>query len=146
MPLLDLPEDVLSLILLNLKADDYLAFTRTSRDAYATYRQAPLYWRNAAATTFRLPISPLLSADGARWYWLYKKLKTQTRLYTWGQGLKGNLGMGRGLRPSPRAFRGHHLPHGPPRHMTFQRTSSSWPTEAHVPDEVGVIADLQCGG
>jgi len=26
------------------------------------------------------------------------------------------------------------------------RTSSAWPTEVHVPDEVGVIADLQCGG
>ena len=111
--------------------------------------QESTYWRTLTASTFRLPISPLLAADGPRWYWLYRKLSTQTRLYTWGQGLKGNLGQGRGLRAPPRGpirgIRGHHLQHAPPR-VTFQRTSSDWPTEAHVPDEVGVIADLQCGG
>ena len=149
MNLLDLPEEVLSLILLHVPPQDYLRVCRTSKQAYSMLRQESTYWRSLTATIFRLPISPLLAADGPRWYWLYRKLSTQTRLYTWGQGLKGNLGQGRGLRAPPRGpirgIRGHHPPHAPPR-VTFQRTSSDWPTEAHVPDEVGVIADLQCGG
>ncbi|RMZ82442.1 hypothetical protein DV737_g2076, partial [Chaetothyriales sp. CBS 132003] len=137
----DLPDDIPPLILSHLSPADYLAFCRSSK---AT-----------AAATFRLPISPLLAADGPRWYWLYKKLATQTRLYTWGQGLKGNLGQGVALPthnrvPVPfRGLRGRVLPtgpHRPPPRPVFQRTSSSWPTEAHVPHEIGAIADLQCGG
>ena len=149
MNLLDLPEEVLSLIVLDVPPQDYLKLCRISKQAYSMLRQDSTYWRTLTASTFRLPISPLLAADGPRWYSLYRKLATQTRLYTWGQGLKGNLGQGRSLRAPPqgpiRGIRGHHLPHASPR-VTFQRTSSDWPTEAHVPDEVGVIADLQCGG
>jgi len=137
MNLLDLPQDVLSIVLAHLDPIDYLAFCRTTRGTYDDYRQESAFWRNKTASTFRLPISPLLNADGSRWYWLYKRLKTQTRLFTWGQGLKHNLGPGRAIRH----------PRLPPRpRMVFQRVASSWPTETHVPDEVGVIADLQCGG
>ena len=151
----DLPEDVLFIILSNLTPGDYLAFCQICRPVYAKHRQEPFYWRTTTAATFRLPISPLLAADGPRWYSLYKKLATQTKLYTWGQGLKGNLGHGVSLpthhRPPPpfRGLQGRAIPrapHRPPPRQIFQRTSSSWPTEAHVPDEVGVIADLQCGG
>jgi len=148
MPLIDLPEDVLTIVLSHLQPRDYLAFCQVSKAIYPEYRQASFYWRIQTSNTFRLPISPLLAADGPRWYWLYKRLKTQTQLYTWGQGLKGNLGPGRAL-PTP------HRGLAPPRILPrvrpypaqiFQRTSSSWPTATHVPDEVGVIADLQCGG
>ncbi|KIY03742.1 uncharacterized protein Z520_00433 [Fonsecaea multimorphosa CBS 102226] len=162
MPLLELPDDVLPIILAYLDPKDYLAFCRASKAVYSKYRQDPVYWRHETSNTFRLPISPLLAADGPRWYWLYKRLKTQTRLYTWGQGLRGSLGPGRALSV-PRRPPTHFTPHPPQRvlprvpahtHMIrpypgrvpFQRTSSSWPTEAHIPDEVGVIADLQCGG
>ncbi|OAG44992.1 hypothetical protein AYO21_00954 [Fonsecaea monophora] len=160
MPLLQLPDDVIPSILTHLDPQDYLAFCRASKAVYLKYRQDSVYWRHEASNTFRLPISPLLAADGPRWYWLYKRLKTQTRLYTWGQGLKGSLGPGRAL-PVPR----RPLPHGPhhipqralPRvphrplptmihSRPFQRASSTWPTEVHIPDDVGVIADLQCGG
>lgn len=170
----DLPTDVLALIVFNLEPRDYLAFAQVTKAIYAEYRQEPTYWRTQTANKFRLPISPLLAADGPRWYWLYKRLKTQTRLYTWGQGLRGNLGLGRSLSVPRRrlgiAFRGPPpdgtqpslvdlqisplsnpaaLPYGPahqfPR-QTFNRTSSNWPTETHIPDEIGVIADLQCGG
>ncbi|KAK5199867.1 hypothetical protein LTR47_001755 [Exophiala xenobiotica] len=144
----DLPEDVLTIVLSHLQPRDYLAFCQISKTVYPEYRQASFYWRTQTSNTFRLPISPLLAADGPRWYWLYKRLKTQTQLYTWGQGLKGNLGPGRALRAPHRIS-------APPRLQprvrpypvqTFERTSSSWPTSTHVPDEVGVIADLQCGG
>ena len=87
--LLDLPEDVVLLVLSNLGPRSYLSFCETSKVASQQYTYQPSYWRVQAAQKFRLPISPLLHADGARWYWLYKKLKTQTRLYTWGQGVKG---------------------------------------------------------
>ncbi|RMZ76347.1 hypothetical protein DV738_g5022, partial [Chaetothyriales sp. CBS 135597] len=155
MAISDLPEDITPLILSYLSTGDYLAFCRSSKSLYAQYRQDPYYWRSATAATFRLPISPLLAADGPRWFWLYKKLSTQTRLYTWGQGLRGNLGQGFALPTHNRVpvpfhgLRGRFNPTGPHRpapRQVFQRTSSSWPTEAHVPHEVGVIADLQCGG
>ncbi len=165
MPLLELPDDVLSIVLSFVPPEEYLKFSRVSKQVYIKYRQDSVYWRNATSNTFRLPISPLLAADGARWYWLYKRLKTQTRLYTWGQGVKGNLGPGRALptpRRQPPAAMPRVLPHVPARpqpgmlphppratvmpRQVFMRTASSWPTEVHIPDNVGVIADLQCGG
>ena len=149
MNILDIPQDVLLLILASLDPKDYLAFCQVSKAVYHSYRQDSYYWRNAASSTFRLPISPILAADGPRWYSLYKKLKTQTRLYTWGQGRKGNLGHGRALRvPNNLPLRrGGRIPMHVPRPRTiFQRVNSNWPTETDVPDEVGVIADLQCGG
>lgn len=146
MNILDLPQDVLLLVLADLRPKDYLAFCKTSKAFYQEYRQDPSFWRNTTSSTFRLPISPLLAADGPRWYSLYKKLKTQTRLYTWGQGRKGNLGHGRVLRLPPRRGRGRVMPPVTVPRQIFQRVNSSWPTETDVPDEVGVIADLQCGG
>ena len=148
MPFLDLPDDVLSLIVLNLDPNEFLALCMSCKALYSQYQKDSVFWRTSASNTFRLPISPLLAADGHRWYSLYKKLKTQTRLYTWGQGLKGNLGHGRALPPRG-ALRGRALrgaPHRPLPRQIFQRTSSSWPTDTHVPEEIGVIADLQCGG
>ncbi|OCT44918.1 hypothetical protein CLCR_05573 [Cladophialophora carrionii] len=166
MPLLDLPDDILSIVLSYLPPEDYLRLCRVSKQVYVKYRQDSLYWRNETSSTFRLPISPLLAADGPRWYWLYKRLKTQTRLYTWGQGVKGNLGPGRAIsvphrlpphvpqrvlprvpaRPHPAMLPPRPTPARIPPRQLFHRTSSSWPTEVHIPDEVGVIADLQCGG
>ncbi|KAK5079631.1 hypothetical protein LTR70_006486 [Exophiala xenobiotica] len=151
MNVLDLPEDVLSLVFVLLEPKDFLALCCSSKLLYTNYQKDSAFWRTKASTTFRTPISPLLKADGARWYHLYRRLKTQTRLYTWGQGLKGNLGHGMALRHGPpgppmlRGRRGGRAIVQPPR-LVFQRTTSTWPTEAHVPDEVGVIADLQCGG
>lgn len=145
MEILDLPPDVLIIILLNLSPADYLNFCATCQSVQQ-YRQDSLYWRIAASSTFRIPISPLLAADGPRWYSLYKKLKTQTCLYTWGQGRKGSLGHGRTLQPIVRNPRGRVIPHRPVPRQIFQRINSTWPTESDVPDEVGIIADLQCGG
>ncbi|EXJ94202.1 hypothetical protein A1O1_02595 [Capronia coronata CBS 617.96] len=156
MSVLDLPPDVLSVILSFLQPGDYLSFCQTSKSVYSEWRQDPFYWRTETHNTFRLPISPLLAADGPRWYWLYKRLKTQTQLYTWGQGLAGNLGPMRGRSvprrpqlPAPRVL--PRVPARPafpriPQRPLYPRIASSWPTETDVPAEVGPIADLQCGG
>ncbi|KAJ9658395.1 hypothetical protein H2198_003679 [Neophaeococcomyces mojaviensis] len=152
MSILDLPEDILSLVFVLLEPKDFLAFCRSSKALYTNYQKDSLFWRTQTSTTFRTPISPLLKTDGARWYSLYRRLKTQTRLYTWGQGLKGNLGHGVAINRGPvnrgpvnrGRIAGRMIPIAP--RLRFQRTTSNWPTEAHVPDDVGVIADLQCGG
>lgn len=144
MGLTELPDDVLALIFVYLTPRDFLSLCRSTKALYASHRQDPTFWRTITSTTFRTPISPLLRADGVRWYNLFRRLKTQTRLYTWGQGLKGNLGQGVTPRIGPRTlrYRGGPLPHP----SVFERVNSTWPTEAHVPEEVGVIADIQCGG
>lgn len=154
MNLLDLPEDILSIIFISLDPKSFLALCRTSKVFYSDYHLNPVFWRTSTSTTFRTPVSPLLKTDGARWYSLYKRLRTQTRLFTWGQGTKGELGHGLSretpitLPNPPTAFR---PPRGrgglrAPRHRTFPRVHSQWPTEAQVPDDVVAIADLQCGG
>ena len=135
--LLDLPQDILDLIFPYLPPRSFLNFCSINQDTYRAYRVDPLYWRTETSSTFRLPISPLLHADGSRWHWLYKKLRTQSRPFTWGEGLYGGLGPGAGLRDAGRGFK----PRG-----VFERLSSSWPTEVYVREEVGVIVDLQAGG
>lgn len=157
-----LPEEVLDLVFACLTPKNFLSLCSTSKPFYEQHHLNPFYWRNEASSTFRLPISSLLHADGARWYWLYRKLKTQTRLYTWGQGTHGNLGPSQasaGMPPPPvprlptlpprgalhrlRGRGGRAVPHPG---TVWQRASSSWPTEVHLPDEVGIIVDVQCGG
>lgn len=144
MGIVDLPDDILSIVFLYLDPRSFLSLCASSKLLHDNYQKDPLYWRTLTSSTFRTPISPLLKADGARWYFLYRRLKTQTRLFTWGQGLKGDLG--RGVR-ADRGIRGRIIGqlNTPPR-LIYQRVNSQWPTETHVPDEVGVIADLQCGG
>ena len=135
--LFELPQDILDLIFPYLPPKSFLALCSVNKEVYDRYNLDPLYWRIKTSETFRLPISPLLHADGARWAWLYKKLRTQTRPFTWGQGVNGGLGPSAGLRN----IRNRFSPRG-----IFHRTSSPWPTEVHVPEEMGTIVDLQCGG
>lgn len=148
--ILDLPEDIITLIFSYLSPNSFLNFCQASKQSYQ-FQHDSLYWRRQTSHTFRLPISPLLHADGQRWYFLYKKLKTQTKLYTWGKGLQGNLGRGlsrqshvpiRGVRPR-RGLEATRLRRGWP---SYERVGSPWPTETHLPEEVGVIVDFQCGG
>lgn len=156
MNLLELPEDVLSIIFIYLDPKSFIALCRTSKGFYEDYHLNPVFWRTSTASTFRTPISPLLKTDGARWQSLYKRLRTQTRLFTWGQGTKGNLGYGINRDPSngspptapppPLIATRTRIGQRPAPRRTFARVNSQWPTEAHVPDEVVAIADLQCGG
>ena len=135
---LDLPSDILELVFLYLRPKTFLALCSINKAFYELYHHDPTYWRVNTSATFRLPVSPLLQADGTRWKWLYRKMRTQTRPFTWGRGVEGNLGCGTGRRDPQNSFK----PVGP----TYPRTFSSWPTEAHVSDDMGIIVDLQCGG
>ena len=151
--LLELPQDILDIIFPYLPPKSFLAFCSVNKEAYEQYHLDPLYWRIRTSDTFRLQISPLLSESRAdqsnvgktavspfarNWSWLYKTLRTQTRPFSWGQGIEGGLGPSPGLRNIRNRFR--------PRGGTFQRTTSSWPTEIHVRDEIGIVVDIQCGG
>ena len=130
MSLLYLPADVILLIFPYLTAYDFLSFTGCTK-RFLSFRQEPTFWRTLTISTFRIPPQPLLRSDGARWQWLYKSLLTQTSVYTWGNNERGNLGHGFGLPPAM-----HH--HALPR-------NHGWPTEIEEIDDVGVVADVQCG-
>lgn len=121
----DIPEDILYLIFPYLRPSDFLSLCRINKTFYETYRLTPAYWRELTTSTFRVPVHPLLKADGVRWHWLYKKLRTETKAFSWGQDAYGCLG-----HDKPQRFR----------HMNV-----SWPTEMVLPKDVGVVADLQCG-
>ncbi|KAK2745236.1 hypothetical protein FQN57_003931 [Myotisia sp. PD_48] len=83
--LIDLPEDVLVLIFPHLDAQEFLALCSTNKHFHVVFLKNPEYWRNQTTKNFRIPVQPLLKADGPRWYWLYKHLRKNTRVYDWGQ-------------------------------------------------------------
>lgn len=103
--------------------------------------QNPIFWRNLTRSTFRIPSQPLLQADGGRWQWLYRNLLTRTRVYTWGNNERANLG---------HSCRSHI---GPPYQRvdrrlwrTVENRRVGWPTEMEdVRQRIGVVADVQCG-
>lgn len=145
MSLADLPEDIILMILPLLNPKDFLSLCSVNRDFYSSFHLEPTYWRVQTSTTFRIPINPLLLAEGgARWYWLYKKLRTQTVAYAWGSDSHGSLGQ-EGHRPEPPTGLGARplIRHRPIIRSIF---SCPEPKEMHVPTDVGVIADLQSGG
>ncbi|KAL9058884.1 MAG: hypothetical protein Q9206_001717 [Seirophora lacunosa] len=103
------------------------------------YRQDPNFWRFLTRTTFRIPPQPLLQADGARWQWLYRRLRTQTQLYTWGSNGCGNLGHGFG-RSDPQS--------NVAESVDSNGRNIGWPRRValdDLPEDIGVIADVQCG-
>ncbi|KAL9632864.1 MAG: hypothetical protein Q9164_005045, partial [Protoblastenia rupestris] len=124
--IVDLPADVFYAIFPYLSVLDYLNLT-TCTPSLIFYRQDPTYWHTLTRQTFRIPEQPLL--QGHRWQWLYKKLLTQTRLYTWGSNKQGNLG--HEIPPAPRVNR---------------RQYSHWPRQPEMKIDVGIISDVQCGG
>lgn len=101
----------------------------------------PTYWRLLTRNTFRLPNQPLLQADGARWQWLYKRLRTQTKAFTWGSNDNYCLGQ--------RVLTEDEISSDPPdvrlRRVIASR-KVSWPMEMQGIQRVGIVADLQCGG
>lgn len=129
----DLPEDILFLVFPYLLPRDFLALCSVNKTFHETYRLDSTYWRDKTSKTFRLPIHPLLRADGNRWHWLYKKLRTQTKAYTWGQNSSHCLGHDQVYDPSHRGPRAaaHHSCH--------------WPTKMNLPEFIRIVADLQCG-
>jgi SCF-associated factor 1 len=141
----NLPLDILVLVFPYLDANSFLSLCATCKSFnHADIRLQSSYWNHATRTKFRVPNRPSAQADGLHWLRLYKRLLTQSRVYTWGRDDRGCLGHGfdqidspiiprRGMQPRPPRFR-------------FREIDKSWPEEMKAARELGVIADLQCGG
>lgn len=127
MALLDLPEDIILLVVALLTAKDFVNFTSTCR-ALAPYKADPAYWRPLVQSTFRVPNQPLLNTYGSRWKELYQRLATESTVYTWGNGQSGNLGHDRGLARGRSRF----------------HTSEAWPSKVGLEIKHPVV-DVQCG-
>ncbi|MCJ1384398.1 hypothetical protein MMC17_007514 [Xylographa soralifera] len=138
MALIDLPIDILVLIFSYFGASDFLSLTSSCK-ALLTFRQEPSFWHGLTAATFRLPPQPLLRADGARWQWLYKSLATQSRVYTWGNNEKGNLGHSAHVIQNPP---GRALRRGP---AALRYQSAAVPSKIQNVTSVGIVSDVQCG-
>lgn len=128
----DLPTDVLYTVFPYLTALEFLRFTSTCK-ALISYRQDSTFWRTLTQNTFRIPPQPLLQAEGARWVWLYRRLLTQTRLYTWGNDDRGSLGFF-GVPAAGPPARPLRYPEPSPQKIDLSRY------------DLGVIADVACGG
>ncbi|KAF2873558.1 regulator of chromosome condensation 1/beta-lactamase-inhibitor protein II [Massariosphaeria phaeospora] len=129
----DLPLDVLVLIFPYLDAKSFLAFCSTCKAfQQPSIRLDPAYWSYAAQSVFRVPNQPVIQYDGMRWHNLYRRMLTQSRVFTWGNNEHYRLGhkhVATGIR-------------GPIR----RRDHCSFPAEMERTRELGVIADMQCGG
>ncbi|KAF2705928.1 RCC1/BLIP-II [Pleomassaria siparia CBS 279.74] len=136
MPLTDLPLDILVLVFPYLDAESFLALTSTCKAFNQdSIRLDPTYWRHATQTAFRVPNQPVVEYDGARWQKLYRRLLTQSHVFTWGN--TDNQRLGHSFRE--RITR-------PGRQIWNQQLRCSFPTEMEHTEELGIIADMQCGG
>lgn len=140
--LLDLPVDILYIILPYLDVPDFLALTTTCQALHnPDFSQYASYWSAVTRATFRVPNQPVVANDGARWHKMYKRLLLQSKVFTWGNNEKGCLGHSMidqtQLNAANPALR---------RRMVMRSRHVSWPTEMEHLREIGIIADMQCGG
>lgn len=141
----DLPLDILVLIFPYLDAKSFLALCGTCRGfQQSSIRLDPAYWSFATRSTFRVPNQPVVQHDGIRWQKMYRRLLTQSRVYTWGCNSHSRLGHSYGDVPPrqnsaiPRMLR-------PGRIRAHVETNCSYPTEMEDTRDLGIIADMQCG-
>ncbi|KAK0768689.1 hypothetical protein LTR59_017504, partial [Friedmanniomyces endolithicus] len=93
MSILDLPVDILLLIFPHLDATSFLHLSSTCKALHnADFLNDAAFWSTLVRTTFRVPNQPTAQHDGKRWQKLYKRLLTQSRIYTWGDNDKACLG------------------------------------------------------
>lgn len=142
----DLPLDILVLIFPYLDAQSFLALCATCQSFnHPNIRLESSYWSHAARSKFRVRNRPVIQADGLHWQRLYKRLLTQSRVFTWGQNTHGCLGSG--IESVPASYMLHQgMPHGMPRRAHIRANDQGWPTEMKGAQELGVVADIQCGG
>ncbi|KAK0773983.1 hypothetical protein LTR91_006848 [Friedmanniomyces endolithicus] len=143
MSILDLPVDILLLIFPHLDATSFLHLSSTCKALHnADFLNDAAFWSTLVRTTFRVPNQPTAQHDGKRWQKLYKRLLTQSRIYTWGDNDKACLGHS---YDAPAAM----ARLGPPRARrvnALRRRHISWPAEMNSTENLGVISDVQCGG
>lgn len=133
--LLDLPPDVILLVLPYLEVHDFLNLTAAHKALYNNYINESSYWSDATRNTFRVANQPVVQNDGERWRKLYKRLKTETRAYGWGSNSNNCL-----AQPTDDDESVHGLM------RRRRRIHVSWPEEMLYPKDIGVISDMQCGG
>ncbi|KAF2863123.1 RCC1/BLIP-II [Piedraia hortae CBS 480.64] len=139
---LDLPVDIFHLIFPLLDATDFLNLTSTCKQLHQPefVNDAP-YWSKLIRKTFRVPNQPVAQHDGERWKKLYKRMYTQTRVFSWGSNDNCRLGQ------SWNAVESIAMPGRPTRTLhVAQERCVSWPGEMTGMDQVGVVADVQAGG
>lgn len=149
--LCSLPLEVLLLITHYLGAGDLLSLCSTCQALQynSELRQSQAFWSSLTRSTFRIPHYPLAdSRGGAEWMKLYQRLSVSSRIYVWGNNDKGCFGheapTNLELDRQPRRHgAGRSVPrnlHMPPRYIYIP-----WPSQMPM-ENVGIIADLQCGG
>lgn len=141
--ILDLPVELLHSIFSYLDVSTFLHLTSSCTALHKPeFTHDAAYWSTLVRTTFRVPNQPVVEKEGKRWQRLFKRLLTQSKVYTWGNNEKACLGHSyetastlQGLDP-PRA-----------RHLrALRRRHIPWPEKMQRVDDLGVISDLQCGG
>lgn len=146
--LTELPIDILFIILQYLsKAKDLLSLCASCRSFQETgaLRFDSAFWSRLTNETFRVPNRPVIAGDGKRWQNLYRRFSKESKVYCWGNNDGGSLGR-------PAYARRHGFParaRGPRFVQTFEndvQSTASWPQELRLPNDIGVISDLQCGG
>lgn len=140
-PILDLPVDIIHLIFPYLDVTSFNNFTSTCKALHSTdFTYDSTYWASLVRRDFRVPNQPVVQNDGYRWRQLYKRLRTQSKIFTWGNDDKGCLGH---TYETPYAI----LPGRGGRRLMHRRIrNASWPKEMHGTEELGVVSDLQSGG
>lgn len=135
--IIDLPLDILVLVFPYLDAKSFLALCSTCKAFHQeSIRLDPAYWSHATRSTFRVPNQPIVQHDGARWQKLYRRLLSQSRVFTWGADSFNRLGHRRPERGRSSALPTIQLPVG----------KCAVPEEMADTRHLGVIADMQCGG
>ncbi|PVH99450.1 RCC1/BLIP-II [Periconia macrospinosa] len=139
--LTELPLDILVLVFPYLDAKSFLALCGTCKAFHQdSIRLDSAYWAHQTRSTFRVPNQPVVQSDGARWQKLYRRLLTQSRVYTWGSNSNHRLGHSYDPVFAP----GHHIGGMRLAHRRGQVRSYT-PKEMDNTRELGIIADLQCG-
>ncbi|KAF3031771.1 hypothetical protein E8E12_001985 [Didymella heteroderae] len=140
----DLPLDILVLIFPYLDAKSFLSLCSTCKAfQHPSIRLDPTYWSFTTRSVFRVPNQPVVQHDGVRWQKLYRRMLTQSRVFTWGSNGHSRLGHGY----SDVMPRGHMLlPRRPGPMRSRGRVDCAFPTEMEDTRQLGIIADMQCGG
>ncbi|KAF9700182.1 hypothetical protein EKO04_001857 [Ascochyta lentis] len=91
----DLPLDILVLVFPYLDAKSFLSLCSTCKAfQQPSIRLDPAYWSFATRRAFRVPNQPVVQRDGVRWQKLYRRMLTQSHVFTWGNNGHNRLGHG----------------------------------------------------
>jgi SCF-associated factor 1 len=133
----DLPLDILVLVFPYLDAKSFLSFCSTCKAfQQPSIRLDPAYWSFTTRSDFRVPNQPVVQHDGLRWQKLYRRMLTQSRVYT----------LGNSYEDIPQLRHGNMLPlRRPGRRFPAGRADCAFPTEMEHTRDLGIIADMQCG-